>query len=185
MKRKKHVLIGLGSLAFVGFLLAGNNIGQENAASGGSAHADLVVSRIIVERTTASSQAIYGYKYWVAVIIKNAGTTPVTRPFDVTVSAPGYEAGDVQRTNRKFQPNWEKWAGPWIEGGKVIMPGEEIGAAWLYPVYLREMDKIYEVSASVDSNSEIRETDENNNSLTKHYTLYPEIGNNVNVKEVD
>ena len=182
--KKKHILMVLAPIALVGSLVA-LNVPKDDVAGGSGTHSDLIVSRIIVSRTAESSQGIYGYKYWVAVIIKNAGTTPVTRPFDVTVKAPGYESGDVQRTNRKFQPNWAKWAGPWIEGGKVIMPDEEIGAAWLYPVYLREMGKIYEVSTTVDSSSEIRESDENNNSLTKRYTLYTEIGNNINVKEVD
>lgn len=183
--KKKHLLMVLAPVALVG-LLAASNVSQENAASGGSSpNADLIVSRIIVSRTAESSAASYGKTYWVAIVIKNAGTTPVTRPFDVTVKAPGYENGDVQRTNRKFQPNWARWSGPWLEGGRIIMPGEEIGAAWLYPVYLREVGRTYEVSAVVDSGSEIRESDENNNELVKHYETYMAGGGVADVRPVD
>ena len=181
--KKKHILMVLAPVAFVGVLVA-NNVLQDTAAPGGGAHSDLIVSRIIVERTAEPSGGAYGKKYWIAIVIKNAGTTPVSRPFNITVKAPGYESGDVQRTNRKFQPNWAKWAGPWIEGGKVLMPGEEIGAAWLYPVYLRELGT-YEVSAVVDSSSEIRESDENNNELIKHFETYMAGGGVADVRPVD
>ncbi|MBI2653603.1 hypothetical protein HYX02_02210 [Candidatus Woesearchaeota archaeon] len=153
-----------------------------NVVGGSSAHgADLIVSRIIVSRTAESIQGVYGYKYLVAVIIKNIGTAPVSRPFNILVTAPGYD-GDLQRTNRKFSP---KWGGTWIEGGKVLMPGEEIGGAWLYPVYLRELGATYEVSATVDSSSEIRESNEDNNKLVKHFTLYMELGQVPNVQAID
>lgn len=182
MKKKKHILVGLTSFALVGLLLA-NNIQKDNAAGESGAHADLVVSRIIVDRT-AEDGWVYGKKYWVAIVIKNAGTTPVSRPFNITVKAPGYESGDVQRTNRKFQPNAPAWNFGWIEGGKVLMPSEEIGAAWLYPVYLRELGT-YEVSAVIDSDSEIRESDENNNELTKHFETYMAGGGVADVRPVD
>ncbi|MBI3034921.1 hypothetical protein HYY71_01230 [Candidatus Woesearchaeota archaeon] len=152
------------------------------AAGGSSTHGpDLIISRIEAHRTAESLGGVYGYKYLVAVIIKNAGTSPVSHPFNILVTAPGYD-GDAQRTNRKFSP---KWGGAWIEGGKVLMPGEEIGGAWLYPVYLRDFGVTYEVSAIVDSSSEIRESDENNNKLVKHFTLYMAPGQVPNVQAID
>lgn len=172
----------LAPVALVGLLVT-SNIQKDNATSLSGAHADLIVSRILVLRTAEILG--YGEKYWVAIVIKNAGTTPVARPFNIAVNAPGHE-NEVQRTNQKFQPNAPFWAWPggWIEGGKTIMPGEEVGGAWLYPVYLRELGT-YEVSAVVDSSSEIRESDENNNKLTKHFEIYMAGGGAPNVRPVD
>ncbi|MBI2668045.1 hypothetical protein HYX17_04745 [Candidatus Woesearchaeota archaeon] len=170
-------------LLIIGFLMKNSFDYQGNTfISRDDSHgSDLIVSKIIMARTAESIQGVYGYKYMVAVIIKNIGEAPVSRPFNIIVNAPGYE-NNLQRTNRKFSP---KWGGSWIEGGKVLMPGEEIGGAWLYPVYLREFDVNYEVSATVDSGSEIRESNDENNKLVKHFTLYMEYGQVPNVKAVD
>lgn len=182
VKKHRHIIMtALASVVLGGFLLA-SNVQKDSSIGGSGAHADLIVSRILVLRTAEILG--YGEKYWVAIVIKNVGTTPVSRPFSITVKAPGYESGDVQRTNRKFQPNAPVWDFGWIEGGKVLMPGEEIGGAWLYPVYLKELGT-YKVSAVVDSSSEIRESDENNNELTKNFEIYMAGGGVPNVRSVD
>lgn len=184
MKIKKRIILMVLAPVTLGGLLFTYNIQKDHTVGEKGAHADLVVSRIIVSRTAETLGGVYGKKYWIAIVIKNVGTTPVSRPFNITVKAPGYENGDIQRTNRKFQPNAPFWDWGWIEGGKVLMPGEEIGGAWLYPVYLRELGT-YEVSAVVDSSSEIREANENNNELIKHFEIYMAGGGVPNVRPVD
>ncbi|MBI2035875.1 MAG: hypothetical protein HYT12_04345 [Candidatus Liptonbacteria bacterium] len=60
-----------------------------------------------------------------------------------------------------------------------------MSGAWLYPVTLSELGKTYEVSATVDSDSEIRESDESNNVLTKHFELYQDLGGVLNARAID
>jgi len=144
---------------------------------------DLIVSRMNAYRLSTSTGFTWGKYYGITIWFKNIGTAPVSHPFNVIVNAPKSTTGMYytyyqERLNQKFIPRfWGMWG-----RGEVIKPGEEITTS-IYWVPLYE-GQIYEISAIVDSKSEISEIDESNNKLAKRFAIEMQYGGVENVKEI-
>src|SRR3989344_69418 len=144
---------------------------------------DLIVSRMNAYRLSTSTGFTWGKYYGITIWFKNIGTAPVSHPFNVIVNAPKSTTGMYytyyqERLNQKFIPRfWGMWG-----RGEVIKPGEEITTSiyWV-PIY---EGQIYEISAIVDSKSEISEIDESNNKLAKRFAIEMQYGGVENVKEI-
>ena len=148
---------------------------------------DLIVSSIGANRLATFTGFTYGKYYAITVWFKNIGTVPVSHPFSVVVNTPKSGSWSLyytyiadERLNRKYLP---RWGGSWLEGGKVLMPGEEIATS-VYWVPLYE-GQVYEISAIVDSLSEISEINEDNNKLVRRFVIEIGLGGLENVRAID